>query len=106
MEPKLFHIRQILLFIGECPFEEEVKQLLSELKFSSSIYINGNKAMKTKNLYMTFFSIESENEDVLFIIKESIYSECKRLGIGVLDFFLIDATNSPMFKSIWHDGFY
>jgi len=107
MKEKLFEIRQVLLFIGQYPSynEKEVEQLIKELGFSPSVNIYGQSAMKTKNLYSGYFEGGADGE-ALEMIKENLYEKCRNLGIGVLDFFLIDSTDAPMFKSIWHDGFY
>jgi hypothetical protein len=107
MNEKLFEIRQVLLFIGNYPNhnEKEVEQLIKELGFSPSVNIYGQSALPTKNLYSGYFGADADG-GILEIIKENLYEKCRILGIGVLDFFLIDSTDSPMFKSIWHDGFY
>jgi hypothetical protein len=107
MELKLFDVRQVLLFVGSVSIgnEVEVCKLIKELGFSSSVRISGIKAMETKNLYSGYFE-GNEEGDVLEVIKEQIYIGCKNIGIGLFDFFLIDSTDAPMFKSIWHDGFY
>jgi hypothetical protein len=107
MNEKLFEIRQVLLFIGSDPsgYESEINQLLKGLGFSVNVNIYGHNAIPTKNLYSGYFEGGTEGE-VLEIVKENIYEKCKNLNIPVLSFFLIDATGSPMFKSIWHDGFY
>ena len=107
MQSKLFDIRQILLFVGSTSIgsEIEVIQLIKELGFSPSIRIYGVEAMETKNLYAGYFEGDQDG-GVLEIIKEKIYKSCQNLGIGVFDFFLIDSTDAPMFKSIWYDGNY
>lgn len=109
MQEKLIDIRQILLFIGCMPAyagaEIPVNELISELGFSSKVIIYGQHAMDTKNLYSGYFEGFGDGL-ILETIKEKIYEKCREKGIGVLDFFLIDATDAPMFKSIWHDGFY
>jgi hypothetical protein len=107
MNEKLFEIRQVLLFIGFYPseYETEINQLIKGLGFSVKVNIYGHNAMETKNLYSGYFEGGAEGE-VLEIVKENIYEKCKSLNIPVLDFFLIDSTDSPMFKSIWHDEFY
>lgn len=107
MQNKLFDFRQVLLFIGQYPSncEDKVDQLINELGFSATVYIYGQNTITTKNLYTGNFEGGSQGE-VLDMIKEKLYDRCKVLGIGMLDFFLIDATDAPMFKSIWHDGHY
>jgi hypothetical protein len=107
MNEKLFELRQLLLFIGIYPenARNQVEDLIFEIGFSSTVYINGFKAFETQNLYSGYFENNTEN-DVLLIVKEMIYEKCNLKGIGVLDFFLIDATNANMFKSIWHAGIY
>jgi hypothetical protein len=109
MQEKLFDIRQVLLFIGNIPgydgAELVVNELISELGFSSKVLIYGHTAMNTKNLYSGYFEGFSDGA-VLETVKEKIHQKCIEKGIGMLDFFLIDATEAPMFKSIWHDGFY
>ena len=108
MQEKLFDSRQVLLFIGGIPgyggAEVVVNELISELGFSSKVLIYGQTAMDTKNLYSGYFEGFSDGS-VLEMVKEKIYQKCMEKRIGMLDFFLIDATEAPMFKSIWHDGF-
>ncbi len=108
MQAKIFKQYQIILFIHHCDAfkdEKEVQLITEELGFSYNVYINGSKAMPLKNLYAGYF--EGDNSDtLLFELKEKIYNSCKKNNFGVLDFFLIDATNSAMFKAMWHDGFY
>jgi hypothetical protein len=107
MQEKLFDLRQVLLFVGKYPnyCEREVFQLIEELGFTPNVKIYGQNAMETQNLYSGYFQGDSDG-GILEVIKEKLYSKCKELGIGMLDFFLIDSTEAPMFKSIWHDGFY
>lgn len=61
--------------------------------------------MITKNLYSGWFE-DFGGDDLLYLIKERIYEKCRERHIGMFDFFLIDSTDTAMFKSIWHDGFY
>jgi hypothetical protein len=107
MNAKLFDLRQVLIFVGDTSMHdgEKVKEILLELGFSESVEIYGEKAMLTPNLYSGYFDGEP-NGGILMVLKEKIYDRCKSENIGALNFFLIDATDAPMFKSIWHDGFY
>lgn len=104
---QLLDLRQILLFIGSVSINDDLKvsTIVNDLGFTSNILIYGSQAMATKNLYGGFFT-ELPNEDIIWSLKEKLYAMCKDANVGMVDFFLIDATESAMFKSIWHDGFY
>lgn len=107
MQEKLFNIRQVLLFVGDCGMgdDQSVQRIIRDLGFTQAVMINGQSAMATKALYSGYFE-EKRDGDVLWDVKESIYEICRTEGVGVLDFFLVDVTEANMFKSIWHDGYY
>lgn len=104
---KLFESKQILLFIGGVSMNDEynVKKLVYEIGFKDDVLINTRYAMPTRNLYAGLFEFK-ENEDCMYILKEKLYKTFEANDIGMVDFFMIDATVTIMFKSIWHDGFY
>jgi hypothetical protein len=108
MQTKMFNSYQILLFVHNCDAfkaEEHVKLITNDLGFSQNILINTSKTMPVKSLFAGFF--EGEDPEILLSeLKEKIYSSCDKHNFGVLDFFLIDATNAAMLKGMWHDGFY
>lgn len=83
----------------------KVEGVLKELGFTSSIYIDGEKQMTTKNLYGAYIEGESAQQ-VIQDTKDKLYALCIREEIGTLDFFIINATEAEMFKSIYYDGKY
>jgi hypothetical protein len=108
MQTNLFNTFQILLIKGNVSMgdNDNIEIIFNELGFSQDkISINGQTPMETKNLYSTMKEGKDVDE-VIFSLKEKIYESCKANKIGMFDFFLIDATNSKMFKSLWHDGYY
>ena len=104
---KLFESKQIILFIGDISVGDEykVKGLVYEIGFTDDVLIKTRNAMPTRNLYAGFFEFK-ENEDWMYILKEKLYQTFEANDIGMVDFFIIDATVSTIYKSIWHDGFY
>lgn len=102
---KLLKSKQIILFVGGISTGDEykVKSLVYEIGFTDDVLIKTRKAMPTRNLYAGFFE-SKEGEDCMYILKEKLYQTFKANNIGMVDFFMIDATVSPMYKSIWHDG--
>lgn len=104
---KLFESKQIILFVGGISMGDEykVKGLVYEIGFTDDVLIKSRNAMPTRNLYAGFFEFK-ENEDCIYILKEKLYQTFEANDIGMVDFFMIDATASTMFKSIWYDGFY
>ena len=104
---KFFEYKQIILFVGGISMgdEDKVKGLVYEIGFTEDVLIKSRNAMPTRNLYAGFFEFK-KNDDCMFILKEKLYKTFEANDIGMVDFFMIDATESDMFKSIWHDGFY
>lgn len=104
---KLFESKQIILFIGGISMGDEykVKGLVYEIGFTDDVLIKTRNAMPTRNLYAGFFEFTG-SEDWMYNLKEKLYKTFEANDIGMVDFFMIDATDSAMFKSIWHDGFY
>ncbi len=99
---KLFESKQIILFVGGISMGDEykVKGLVYEIGFTDDVLIKSRNAMPTRNLYAGFFEFK-ENEDCIYILKEKLYQTFEANDIGMVDFFMIDATASTMFKSIW-----
>jgi predicted Ser/Thr protein kinase len=83
----------------------KVVGILKEIGFTPKIYIDGEKQMTTINLYGAYLEGESAQQAIQDT-KEKLYALCIREEIGTLDFFMIDATEAEMFKSIYHDGKY
>jgi len=104
---KLFESKQIILFIGGISMGDEykVKGLVYEIGFTDDVLIKTRNAMPTRNLYAGFFEFKG-SEDWMYNLKEKLYQTFEANDIGMVDFFMIDATVSTMYKSIWHDGFY
>ncbi len=104
---KLFDYKQILLFIGAVSMhdDDKVKKIIYELGFNENVLIFGNYAMPTRNLYAGFFSFK-DGESNMYNLKEHLHKIFEKNNIGMVDFFLIDATETSKLKSIWHDGFY
>ena len=110
MECKLFYNYNFLLIKGSVSMgdEDKIEKVIKELGFSSNdISINNRKPMETKNLYgLRTELLQSDVDEVIYQLKEDLYSLCEKHNIGVFDFFIVEVSYSKMFKSIWHDGFY
>ncbi len=102
MDSKLFETRQILLFIVNSPdyCEFEVQQQLQELVFLGTINIHGN-TIQTSEFYTKEITT-TNNSPILEIVRDEVKMRCRILNIRMLDFFLIDLTDAPMYKAMWY----